>query len=234
MFSQNSVTSPLKARRGGEYRSELLDNSEMIYKWLSVLYNKEQFSLFHGWTKEMSDILFREVKHGRLNKTYLESVKYCSDVNFEDCLIPNKDMFEMVLNSPVFQRYVLLYLFSDRSHTHIFICIYNRQLGNKKPCRGSYPPGPDKQPPSIPSKTPASAQEKLTLNVNKLVELKLQEKRIGRSGSGSGKSLELEFAPSTEIITFTFVKGTLKTSLQPQGDKSFHDLVKDLKMNYLS
>ena len=128
MFSQNSVTSPLKARRGGEYRSELLDNSEMIYKWLSVLYHKEQFSLFHGWTKEMCDILFREVKHGRLNKTYLESVKNSSDRNFEDCITPNKDLFEMVLNSPVFQRYILLYflLISDESHTNIF-CMYTHQ-----------------------------------------------------------------------------------------------------------
>ena len=74
----------------------------------------------------------------------------------------------------------------------------------------------------------------MTSNVNKLVELKLLEKRSGRSGSGSGESLGLEFAPSTEIITFTFVKGTLKTSLQPPSDQSFHDLVKKLKKDYPS
>ena len=113
MFSQNSVTSPLKARRGGEYRSELLDNSEMIYKGLSVLYNKEQFSLFHGWTKEMNDMLFREVKHGRLNKTYIESVKNSSDVNFEDCITLNKDLFEMVLKfTGISKVYIVIFSFN--------------------------------------------------------------------------------------------------------------------------
>ena len=58
--------------------------------------------------------------------------------------------------------------------------------------------------------------------------MKIREKDSG----GSGSDKPLEYVPSTEIITFTFVKGTLKTSLQPPSDQSFHDLMKELKTKY--
>ena len=75
-----------------------------MHKWLEVLYSSEAFVWYHGWTREMLEIFFRETKNGRLYKTYTGSVSNCRDGGLKDCLIPTGEIFALVLESGVFKR----------------------------------------------------------------------------------------------------------------------------------
>ena len=99
MHSQKSITSPEKVKYGEEYRSSQLFSSNNIFKFYKFLYENKDFDLYHGWTKEMETVLYRETVNGRLKSFYASTIRTCSNFPdaIRDMMVPNINLIEMVL-----------------------------------------------------------------------------------------------------------------------------------------
>ena len=107
VFSQSSIVSPSKITSGSKFRREKAEDTSKVWDFWKYLYENDKFELYHGWSKQMVQILFRETVKGRMIQMYKHCIESCNDHdnNFDtlDLKIVLVDLIKIVLNSGCYQ-----------------------------------------------------------------------------------------------------------------------------------